>query len=64
MADDFGLVRETFEEASEVLGYDLWSVTTFGPATELNRAEIKKPAMLVAGIATWRVWQATRWCTT
>jgi [acyl-carrier-protein] S-malonyltransferase len=57
MADDFGLVRETFEEASEVLGYDLWSVTAHGPVTELNRAEIKKPAMLVAGIATWRVWQ-------
>ncbi len=57
MADSFNLVRETFEEASEVLGYDLWSVTTHGPETELNKAEIKKPAMLVAGIATWRVWQ-------
>lgn len=57
MADNFNLVHETFEEASEVLGYDLWSVTTHGPETELNKAEIKKPAMLVAGIATWRVWQ-------
>jgi [acyl-carrier-protein] S-malonyltransferase len=57
MADSFNLVNETFEEASEVLGYDLWSVTTHGPETELNKAEIKKPAMLVAGIATWRVWQ-------
>jgi [acyl-carrier-protein] S-malonyltransferase len=57
MADSFNLVHETFEEASEVLGYDLWSVTTHGPETELNKAEIKKPAMLVAGIATWRVWQ-------
>jgi [acyl-carrier-protein] S-malonyltransferase len=57
MADSFNLVNATFEEASEVLGYDLWSVTTHGPETELNKAEIKKPAMLVAGIATWRVWQ-------
>jgi [acyl-carrier-protein] S-malonyltransferase len=57
MADSFNLVHETFEEASGVLGYDLWSVTTHGPETELNKAEIKKPAMLVAGIATWRVWQ-------
>jgi len=57
MADHFKLVGETFEEASEVLGYDLWSVTNFGPETELNKAEIKKPAILVAGIATWRVWQ-------
>ena len=57
MADSFELVRDTFEEASEVLGYDLWSVTAQGPEAELNRAEVKKPAMLVAGIATWRVWQ-------
>ncbi len=57
LADDFSLVRDTFNEASEVLGYDLWSVTNFGPEAELNKAEIKKPAMLVAGIATWRVWQ-------
>lgn len=57
MGDHFSLVGQTFEEASEVLGYDLWSVTNFGPEAELNKAEIKKPAMLVAGIATWRVWQ-------
>jgi len=57
MADSFRLVRDTFEEASEVLGYDLWSVTTDGPEADLNKAEVKKPAMLVAGIATWRIWQ-------
>ena len=57
MADDFSSVRSTFDEASEVLGYDLWSVTAHGPETELNKAEIKKPAMLVSGIAAWRVWQ-------
>ena len=57
MAANFSLVGDTFEEASEVLGYDLWSVTSHGPEGELNKAEIKKPAMLVAGIATWRVWQ-------
>lgn len=57
MAHSFSVVRDTFEEASEVLGYDLWSVTANGPEAELNRAEVKKPAMLVAGIATWRIWQ-------
>ncbi|MGA9573822.1 MAG: ACP S-malonyltransferase [Lysobacterales bacterium] len=57
LAERYSLVRDTFNEASEVLGYDLWSLTANGPDTELNRAEIKKPAMLVAGIATWRVWQ-------
>ena len=57
LAADFSIVYDTFEEASEVLGYDLWSVTNKGPEAELNRAEIKKPAMLVAGISTWRAWQ-------
>ena len=57
MADDFSIVRSTFDEASEVLDYDLWSVTAYGPETELNKAQIKKPAMLVSGIAAWRVWQ-------
>ncbi|HEY5776471.1 MAG TPA: ACP S-malonyltransferase [Xanthomonadales bacterium] len=57
MAESYSLVRDTFSEASEVLGFDLWSVTSSGPEAELNKAEIKKPAMLVAGIATWRVWQ-------
>lgn len=57
MADSFDLVRETFAAASEVLGYDLWAVTAQGPESELNKAEVKKPAMLVAGIATWRAWQ-------
>jgi len=57
MADNFDIVRDAFEEASEVLGYDLWAVTADGPDTKLDKAEVKKPAMLVAGIATWRVWQ-------
>ena len=57
MAGSYALVRDTFNEASEILGYDLWSLTKHGPDTELNRAEIKKPAILVAGVATWRVWQ-------
>ena len=57
MASRFSLVRDIFNEASGVLGYDLWSVIEAGPETQLNKAEIKKPAMLVAGVATWRVWQ-------
>ena len=56
LAERYSLVKNTFDEASEVLGYDLWSLTANGPATELNRAEVKKPAMLVAGVATWRAW--------
>jgi [acyl-carrier-protein] S-malonyltransferase len=40
-----------------VLGYDLWQLCQQGPAEELNATEKTQPAMLVAGIATWRLWQ-------
>ena len=42
----------------EVLGYDLWQLTSAGPAEALNETECTQPAMLVAGVATWRLWQA------
>ncbi|WP_127477368.1 ACP S-malonyltransferase [Sulfurivermis fontis] len=51
------LVRDTFAEASAALGYDLWQLTQNGPADELNQTHITQPAMLTAGVATWRVWQ-------
>ncbi len=52
------VVRETFQEASDVLGYDLWSVVDEGPEDALNRTACTQPAMLVAGIAVWRAWRA------
>ena len=51
------VIRETFDEASAVLGYDLWQVVENGPAEKLNSTEVTQPAMLAAGIATWRLWQ-------
>jgi len=50
------VVRETFDEASTVLGYDLWQVVESGPE-KLSSTEVTQPAMLAAGIATLRVWQ-------
>ena len=50
------LVRQTFDEASAVLGYDLWSLCQQGPESELGTTEKTQPAMLAAGVATWRVW--------
>lgn len=57
LAEESTLVRSTFDEASKVLGYDLWTLCSQGPLEELNETERTQPAMLVAGIATWRVWQ-------
>jgi len=49
------IVRETFAEASEVLGMDLWDLCQNGPVETLNRTEYTQPAMLAAGVAAWRV---------
>jgi len=51
------VVRETFAEASEALGYDLWALTQDGPESELNQTEKTQPALLTAGVALWRAWQ-------
>jgi [acyl-carrier-protein] S-malonyltransferase len=51
-------VQQTFAEASAVLGYDLWQLCQQGPEAELATTECTQPAMLAAGVATWRAWQA------
>ncbi|WP_045224231.1 ACP S-malonyltransferase [Methyloterricola oryzae] len=50
-------VQATFAEASQVLGIDLWKMTSEGPAEQLNLTENTQPAMLAAGVAAWRVWR-------
>ena len=50
-------VRATFDEASGVLGYDLWQLVSTGPEEALNATERTQPAMLAAGVAVWRVWR-------
>jgi [acyl-carrier-protein] S-malonyltransferase len=51
------VVGETYAEASEVLGYDLWTLCQQGPESELGATEKTQPAMLAAGVATWRAWR-------
>ncbi len=58
LANEFTDVEKTFRAASEVLGYDLWDIVQNGPAEKLNSTDITQPAMLAAGVAVWRVWQA------
>jgi [acyl-carrier-protein] S-malonyltransferase len=57
LAKEFPIVEKTFAEASDVLGFDLWLLVQNGPEKEINRTEITQPAMLAAGVATWRVWK-------
>ncbi len=57
LADAEPAIGETFAEASEVLGYDLWRLCQQGPERQLSETERTQPAMLAAGVAVWRAWQ-------
>jgi [acyl-carrier-protein] S-malonyltransferase len=56
--EDHPMVRATFDEASAVLGEDLWALVTDGPDEALNQTVNTQPVMLTAGVAVWRAWQA------
>lgn len=58
LAEHYPVVTDTFAEASEALGFDLWKLVQDGPEDELNQTANTQPAMLAAGVAVWRTWQA------
>jgi [acyl-carrier-protein] S-malonyltransferase len=58
LAGSYPEVRQTFDEASVALGYDLWAIVVDGPQDRLDMTEVTQPAMLCAGVAVWRAWQA------
>lgn len=49
-------VKAKFDVASQVLGFDLWSMVLEGPAEVLGSTENTQPALLVASIALWELW--------
>lgn len=57
LAAQHDVIAATFDEASEVLGYDLWELVRNGPVEKLDETIVTQPAMLAAGVATWRLWQ-------
>lgn len=57
LSESFSVVGETFREASDVLGRDLWQIAQYGPEAEINNTENTQPLMLAAGVACLRVWQ-------
>ncbi|OTQ60276.1 ACP S-malonyltransferase [Gilliamella sp. A7] len=58
LAENYPVVKSTFDEASQVLGYDLWTLVQDGPAEELNKTWQTQPALLAASVAIYRVWQS------
>ncbi len=56
IAVEHSIIEETFAEASEALGYDLWALVQKDEEGKLSQTEFTQPALLTASIALWRLW--------
>ena len=56
LAEQHGLIRETFTEASDILGFDLWKLASAGPEDKIRQTEFTQPLMLASGVAGGRLW--------
>lgn len=52
----YPIIGETFNEASETLGYDMTALINDGPVEALNSTEKTQPALLTASVALYRLW--------
>jgi [acyl-carrier-protein] S-malonyltransferase len=50
------IIQETFQEASDILKQDFWSMVNTGPVDDLNLTINTQPLMLAAGVAVYRAW--------
>jgi len=57
LANDYSLITDTFEEASDVLGLDLWEIAQHDSENNLDQTHITQPVLLTASVAIWRLWQ-------
>ena len=57
-ADAYPSVVQTFDEAADALGYDLWKLIQEGEQEQLNMTETTQPALLSSSVALWRSWRA------
>lgn len=55
LADAYPSVTDTFQEASDVLGYDLWALVQNDSDGKLNETQVTQPALLTASVAIWRL---------
>lgn len=53
LATNYPIVKHTFEQASDAIGFDLWALVKEGPIEQLNQTHNTQPAMLAAGFAIW-----------
>ena len=58
VAKQHEFLLETFDQASEKLGYDLWDLSQYGTEEEISQTEITQPLLLTASVAVWRLWES------
>ncbi|MFI8620767.1 MAG: ACP S-malonyltransferase [Marinomonas sp.] len=56
LAEKHDIIEQTFAEASDVLGYDLWALVQ-NDAEQLGQTDKTQPALLTASVALWRLWE-------
>lgn len=54
LAEQFSEIKNTFAEASDAVGFDLWHIAQSGEG--LNQTQNTQPVLLTASIALWRLW--------
>jgi [acyl-carrier-protein] S-malonyltransferase len=57
LASVYATIEDTFLEASDTLGYDLWQLVQSGSQEEINLTERTQPILLASSVAIWRLWQ-------
>lgn len=57
LAATYPSIQDTFAQASEILGYDLWQLSQNGPEEKLDQTEMTQPIVLCADVAIWRLWR-------
>ena len=56
LGESFSIIKNTFAEASDALGYDMWDLIQNGEQAQLNLTETTQPVLLTASVAVWRLW--------
>lgn len=56
LADQYPSVKETFDQASDALGYNMWELIQQGKQEEINLTERTQPILLASSVAIWRLW--------
>ena len=54
--ENLQVVKDTFKEASDALGYDMWALVSEDAEGKLNQTEFTQPALLTSSVAVWRAY--------